>query len=72
MLMFILLISIFTTSMASPTAQFYGSYPDENSWANQDVELSRLGTVSDLKFGECLCETRIWRIILKRKKQYFL
>jgi len=39
--MFILLISIFTTSMASPTAQFYGSYPDENSWANQDVELSR-------------------------------
>lgn len=37
----LILASVFTSSLASPTEHFYGSYPDENSWRGQDAELSR-------------------------------
>jgi len=38
----ILLISLFTSSMSSPTEYFYGSHPDQtNMWGKQNTELSR-------------------------------
>ena len=42
----IILLSLFTSSLSSPTNYFYGSHPDQtNLWANQNAELSRYDLV---------------------------